>query len=491
MGELPAFVTRGEPARLFPVLADTSKEGRTLSILLACLQNVEEFGRAMLLDIGQRLGQRSRILTFTEIVLSKGIADASHRPDGLIVVQTGSTQWTALVEAKVGSSELYPEQVESYLELAKLNGIDALITISNQFTSLPAHHPLPLSNAAKKKADVFHWSWMYVLTEATLLLSNEEVTDRDQRVILNEMKRFLLHSSAGVKGFDQMPASWTDVVNLVQAGGAVSPSMDLARDVVGAWHQGVRDLSLVLSRQLGVDVEVKIPRAHAEDPTVRQKADLVRLADEKTMTTTLVVPDAASPIDVCADLQRRSLMVSMRVRAPEDRQSTKARLNWLVRQLSRTDAINIHVRLYWTGRSAHIQYPLTTLRESLDSASQERETAASSFEVVLAKDLAGKFSQRRNFIAELQQTVAEFYERVGQHLKPWVPAAPKLREEKSEPAAVGKEVLRQEAEQSALERNDLTTVPNKGGADSPTEEASTPSASTSSSSSDPQRQSSD
>jgi len=35
VSDLPAFLVRGEPARLFPILADTSKEGRTLSIFLA------------------------------------------------------------------------------------------------------------------------------------------------------------------------------------------------------------------------------------------------------------------------------------------------------------------------------------------------------------------------------------------------------------------------------------------------------------------------
>ena len=152
MTELPPFIARGERARLFPVLADTSKEGRTLSILLACLENVQEFGRAMLSDIGQRISQRSRIECFTEVVLQKGGTELSHRPDGLLIVRSGSQQWSALVEAKIGSSELYPEQVEAYLDLAKLNGIDALITISNQFTSLPAHHPLPLSSSARRQS---------------------------------------------------------------------------------------------------------------------------------------------------------------------------------------------------------------------------------------------------------------------------------------------------------------------------------------------------
>ena len=41
MIKLPDAVKQGETARLFPVLADTSKEGRATSILLSCMAKVE------------------------------------------------------------------------------------------------------------------------------------------------------------------------------------------------------------------------------------------------------------------------------------------------------------------------------------------------------------------------------------------------------------------------------------------------------------------
>jgi hypothetical protein len=149
--ELPTVLERGERARLFPVLADTSKEGRTLSIFLWCLENVDEFGTAMLSSIGQRKGARSRIETFTEVVLKKG-GDKKFRPDGLIVVRTGSREWSALVEAKVSNADLTAEQLESYLEIAKVNGVDTVLTLSNQFAPLPTHHPVQLSASARRKA---------------------------------------------------------------------------------------------------------------------------------------------------------------------------------------------------------------------------------------------------------------------------------------------------------------------------------------------------
>jgi hypothetical protein len=102
MKELPAILARGERARLFPVLAETSKEGRTLSIFLACFQNVDEFSRSLLSTLGVRAGSRARIETFTEVELRKANGASKYRPDGLIQITTGSKVWSALVEAKVG-----------------------------------------------------------------------------------------------------------------------------------------------------------------------------------------------------------------------------------------------------------------------------------------------------------------------------------------------------------------------------------------------------
>jgi hypothetical protein len=351
MDERPEFLVRGERARLFPVLADTSKEGRTLSIVLACMETVEDFGKALISNLGLKVGARTRIEAYTEVVLRKG-GDANMRPDGLLVLRSGSSQCTVLVEAKVGNTDLTAAQVESYLELAKLNGVDALLTISNQFAPLPSHHPVVVSNASLKKAPLWHWSWMYVLTQATLHLQNGDVKDREQRVILNEMVRFLSHPSAGVKSFDQMPAAWTEVAGKVQAGGTLSSKSAEVQEVVGAWYQETRDISLILSRQLGEDVSVKVPRAHVVDPALRVKQDAERLAQECRLLSVFSVPNTAAAIEVCADFTRRSIYASMRVAAPADRKSTKARLTWLLRQLAKSKPENIHVRLFWPGRGS-------------------------------------------------------------------------------------------------------------------------------------------
>jgi len=168
---LPDYLSQGEMARLFPVLSTTSKEGRTTSIVLACLVQIQEFGADLLKSVGQSRGKRTRVQSFTEVVFKNQSGKIKDRPDGLIVLTVGSREWRALIEAKVGSNELQAEQVERYRALAKDNGIDCVITISNQFATTPASHPIEEIRKSRSKIPVFHWSWMHIVTTAELLVS--------------------------------------------------------------------------------------------------------------------------------------------------------------------------------------------------------------------------------------------------------------------------------------------------------------------------------
>ena len=78
MTNLPEYLDRGERARLFPVLADTSKEGRCTSIFLSCLSHVHEFGEQMLKSVGQRVGKRANIATYTEITFADQNDEKRH-----------------------------------------------------------------------------------------------------------------------------------------------------------------------------------------------------------------------------------------------------------------------------------------------------------------------------------------------------------------------------------------------------------------------------
>lgn len=218
IANLPDFLQSGEPARLIPVGADTSKEQRIVSAVLASFMVVPSLARELFADVGAPIGTRSRISCFTEVVFNDDAGNRRQRPDGLIVVSTGNRTWSALVEAKVGGAALSNDQIEAYLDIARSNKIDAVVTISNQFATLPTHHPVPVSKQKLRSVDLFHFSWLALLSKAIVLAESKSLTDPEQAFVLGEVIRYLRHESSGVASFERMGTSWRDICAEVQNG---------------------------------------------------------------------------------------------------------------------------------------------------------------------------------------------------------------------------------------------------------------------------------
>ncbi|KAJ56171.1 hypothetical protein ACMU_10490 [Actibacterium mucosum KCTC 23349] len=396
---------------------------------MSCLALVEEFGVELLGTVGQRVGKRTTVQAYTEIVFKTEKNISKDRPDGLIVVKTGAREWRAIVESKVGNAQLTAEQIEKYRVLAKDNGIDCVISISNQFATRPQQHPVEEVRRSRSKLPVFHWSWMFIRTAAELLINNQSVSDGKHLIILEELVRFLTHESAGVKGFDRMPPEWTDLNRQISAGGKVIPKSSEVAVVIEAWHQETKDLSLILTRETETPVHQKLPRKHLNDPAERFKDDLILLRESHQLSVSLDVPHAAAPLDIVADLNRRTVEVGMTIRAPEDRRSSKARLNWLLRQLKTEKSEDVFVRFSWPGRSENTVHALSDLRADPGLCEQDKsDLQVISFHVYLARRLGAKFTQQANFVAELEGMVPEFYREIGQNLTVWQKPAPKIRE---------------------------------------------------------------
>jgi hypothetical protein len=426
---LPEYLVVGEPARLIPVVSDTSKEVRAASIVLATLQVVPPFANVMLGSLGQRLGTRASVDCYTEVVFRGSTEKA--RPDGLIVVDGGrGRMWRCLIETKVGRAELETAQVERYLALAKSQSIDAVLTVSNQFVALPTHSPVRIAKAMLRGVDLFHWSWMNLLTQAMLLVE-DRIAQAEQRYILSEMIRYLSHPSVGVTRFDRMNAEWKDLNAQVQAGARLNRALPNVENSVAAWHQEVRDLCLLMTRKVGRPVRIRLSRAHTDDPTQRLKDDCAHLAEKHELACHFDVPDAASPIKVAVDLQRRTVSASMTLVAPQDKRRASSRINWVLRQLAKAKPDGLHVKALWPGRAPATQCDLTAIRlnPELLEAENNKDMVPSQFEVLLIRDLAGKFGGARTFIDGLEEAVRYFYEQVGQHLRAYVAPPPRLRKD--------------------------------------------------------------
>lgn len=436
MSTRPEFFVKGEKARLIPVAADSSKEVRATSVFLAAMMAVPSFADRMMATIGQKVGKRTEVSCFTEVVF-KQLTEGKHlRPDGFISLVTGHGRtWSALVESKIGNAELDGEQVRQYACAAKEQGIDAIVTISNQFVALPSHSPIAVGKVLSRTVVLFHWSWMFIVTEAMLLIGDDEFGNAEQKFILSELVSYLSHDSTGVRRFDRMNKEWKDVVLAVNARSALNKAAPEVISTIGAWHQELRDVSLLMTRKLRRPVRQKLTRLHTFDPAARVATDTERLAKDHVLECSLDIPDAADSLHVQADLVRRCIIVSMTLSAPDSKRAS-SRVNWLIKQLSKADPTDIHIEAQMPGRAPAVRLTLAQLRaESTDIDAVFAAGLPTSFRVMMVRDIAGRFSGNRTFIEELERAVPEYYEGVGQHLQDFRPKPPQFKTDDEQPPA--------------------------------------------------------
>ena len=161
-----------------------------------------------------------------------------------------------------------------------------------------------------------------------------------------------------------MPSEWSELNRLVSAGGSIPAKSPDAKVVLEAWHQETKDLALILSRQTETSVSERLSRLHLEDPRARLQDENKNLRDSKNLKVHLNIPDAAAPLRICADLSRRTIDVGMSIIAPEDRKSSIARLNWLLRQIRTARTNDLYIRLNWPRRSDATQFLYSELSEN-------------------------------------------------------------------------------------------------------------------------------
>jgi hypothetical protein len=169
-------------ARLIPVsgINNTAEaEMRATSGLLAVLTAVRDLSVAVLSPLGASTARKATVEAFieTSFKLDDG---AVVRPDGLIQVTYGSSVWKALVEVKTGNNLLQADQVTNYLNIARQQGIDAVLTISNEIGVGNQHPCNGVRVRSNSKVLLAHLSWTELQAHAVRAKVHRGVSDPEQ-----------------------------------------------------------------------------------------------------------------------------------------------------------------------------------------------------------------------------------------------------------------------------------------------------------------------
>ena len=415
-----------QKSRLIPNLSASNKEMLCSSVLLAAFEIIPGFANELLSEIGVKLGTRSKISCATEVVFSGSEGD---RPDGLILVENGKKVWSAIVEIKIQRSELTREQIEAYLDIARMNSVDAVITISNQFVLRPSHHPIKVPKTKLKKVDLYHFSWPAILSKSVLASAAKKVEDPEQARILGEVTHFI--ESVALCDL-RMLSGWRDLCELVRQESRISKSSDEVLQATLSWQQLLRHCALAMSDKLKDSVSIYLTRARQLDPHENQKADCDQLVSENKLSAFFEVPNGASKIEMTADFRTKSLSFRMKLKAPDSRNIAKAQtaMNWLTRQLKdRPESENLRVRAYWPRRTLTTDQPFISVVENPASLIPEASKEIPTYlEIQSDIDLGANFKSVAKVAGLVEDALIDFYILHGQHLRAWIPKPIQLKE---------------------------------------------------------------
>ena len=419
-------------ARLIPtsgINGADEQERRATSALLAVMSAVREYGRALTKPFGAPAGT---VHTYIEVPFQLG--DKRLYPDGLIRVTRGQKSWTALVEVKTGSNALVTEQLENYLDIAREQGFDAVLTISNEIPAIAGQHPTKVDKRKLRKVELHHLSWTQVLAEAVMQKEFRGVADPDQAWILGELIRYLEHPRSGAMEFEDMGEAWVTVREAVRAG-TLRPADKGIAEVAGRFDALLRFASLSLGRKLGTEVTPVLSRRELADPALRTQALVTELAAHGVLNGAIRIPAAVGDISVAVDLRAGTVTCQVVIDAPREGRPT-TRVNWLLRQLKAApDGVRIEAHAAH-ARGAGATDLLRAVREDPTLLIQDPTKELRSFEIALTTAMGSKRGRGRgSLIDSVLEAVDGFYAEVLQNLKAWSAAPPKLRAEADELAA--------------------------------------------------------
>jgi hypothetical protein len=412
-------------ARLIPtsgINGAEEQERRATSALLAVMTSVREFGRALTKPLGAPAG---KITAYIEVPFRLG--DQRLYPDGLIRVRRGSHTWTCLVEVKTGSNRLVSDQLENYLDIAREQGFDALLTISNELPAMTNHHPTKVDKRKLKRVAIHHLSWSKVLTDAVMQKEFRGVADEDQAWILGELIRYLEHPRSGALEFEDMSDAWVPTREALAAG-TLRTSDKGVSEVANRFDALLRFATLRLGRQLGAEVVPVLSRRELAEPSLRTQALVSQLVEHGTLSSAIRIPDAVGDLVVIADLRASRISCHVDIDAPAHGRAT-TRVNWLVRQLKCAPE-NVRVEAFAARtRGAGAAELLKSVREEPGLLAPDPSKELRAFRVALSSSMGLKRGRGRGaFIDSVLAAVDAFYEDVVQNLKVWSAAPPRMRE---------------------------------------------------------------
>ncbi len=425
------------PAKLIPPAIKPGNELALTSIFLASLRLIKEFRDDIFADLKFR---KSGIhYYFTEVSFYD---QNDSRPDGLILsVVSNEIKDAVILEVKNKSVDLEENQIQRYVELCKNIGINKVLTISNQFVPDPSQTPCK-NIKLYKGIELYHFSWSYLLTIAQLLLfeNDHNIADEDQILLMKEVVDFFEAKESGINGFNRMKPGWKDVVKLFTSGSLPKKGDNSTDEAIMSWQQEEKDMSLKLSKQLGLLVK----STNRQDLKTRWQSDYKSITNKKLLSSKLKIDGAISPIEIIAHFERRTITMRVQLKAPE--KTIRGQIGWLKKQINNCDAKNVDTFTILKD-GLHFEpmlkyrniFPITKINKIDDVIDELKGKEIIEFQISYIQPLGVKFENPKSFVEIIEEMLINFYSGIVQYLENPPQKSPQLKKEEVQESIIATE----------------------------------------------------
>ena len=148
-----------------------------------------------------------------------------------------------------------------------------------------------------------------------------------------------------------MPSSWPEICGELLRGAKLKTTDQRVQHISAAFVEEFSEIALILTEELGVDCEAKIPRNMLADKSIWQGSIAKDLSAGKPLLCTFTIPDAANNLFVEIDIVKSLFSIGMEIKAPEDRSTISGKVNWLLKQLKNAEEDNSFVKIRWNSRA--------------------------------------------------------------------------------------------------------------------------------------------
>lgn len=435
--KLNEILTEEREARLFAVAKSAESEMRATAALLSTIRSVKAFSQAIIKIANGPSSATRQVECYVEVTLEKtDPAQEKSRLDGVIVSTRGQDTWLALLEVKTGINQLDQRQFDKYLELARENEFNAIITISNQPAQTNDLPPLPIKYRGSKIC-IKHLSWERLLQQAHLLIRQDDIADAEQQYILREWIKYALNPRSRVISAHVVGDYWKEMLASA-AHKRLKSSKDKLEQFIQDWVGFLRFQTFRLRARSGGVVDIKLKPKERKDPALYTKRLMAECLDEGQVVSSVRVSHAVAPIDIAFKLDARKVLFSVTLKPPDDRDRGK-QITWLRNeQLKHIKEImpGLLLIISWKFRPDIVtQIDITDAvadRKNIENAIRrghvEKDAEIKSFTIEWSADIARKKSE---VFSSAGANMEEFYKHVVQNLKVYVPASPKIDQEDS------------------------------------------------------------